>query len=433
MVGSFITFGLPGTKNWTNKPRCFQVRDKKPQLLKPDLGKKASKKKCRLELLMTWPPRRTANLRTRQDSSVASFPIKFDHSSLVATELRYSRNSEIVTETQERAERKFILVSFPEIPGNLAKRLCKSQPYSKYLQDARLFTDLNFMLCEEKLHRGPSMDWNVLNLFGLSPTADYKYKRSSWVEKLTVFIADIICDFLVLDTLWQINSFADLTSFLVGGFLAFLTADFISGVYNWASRNYFSYADSCYISLASKSSRSKMKECSSDDEEMSDFFSNVYWYCLFTIPFLVTLTYFREDLPLFINSFLIFFLSLLAIWPEAHKWGHMSDPERPPPPVVCLLQSYGLLIPIHEHLWHHDSHLFYRSGTEDAASLELMRDSSQTAAYCAISGHWNRVLDITGFFRKLEWLIYYLFRVEPKIWSKLPHLKQDFVDIESTE
>ncbi|GJD06823.1 Fatty acid desaturase 4-like 1, chloroplastic [Galdieria sulphuraria] len=433
MVGSFITFGSSGSKELTHKPRLFRLGVKKPQLWKPAFGKKAWKKGCLSALQMTWPPRRTANLRIRQDSTVVSLPLKFDNSSLVAAKLDYLQNSEMKTETKRKADRKLILVSFPEIPGNLTERLFKSQPYSRYLQDARLFTDWNFLLCEEKIHNVSATDWNLLNLFGLSPSTNYKYKRSSWVEKLTVFIADVICDFLVLDALWQLDSFADFASFFVGGFFAFITADFISGIYNWASRNYFSNTDSCYVSLVSKRSHSKAGGCSSEDEEVSDFFSNVYWYCLFTIPFLATLTYFRDDLPIFFNSFLIFFLSLLAIWPEAHKWGHMADPERPPPPVVCLLQSYGLLIPIHEHLWHHDSHLFYRTGTEDSASLEVMNDSSQTAAYCAISGHWNRFLDITGFFRKLEWLIYCLFRIEPKIWSILPHLKEGFVDMDSTE
>jgi len=431
-MAGFLTFVVPCTKDCTGRKSYFQLGITKHQLSKNFVGCKPFRNNPLQELCMTWPPRRTANLRTRQDSRVVSLPLKLQNSSLAAAELDYVQESQLVVETEKEADRKLILVSFPRI--SLKRNPLKVSPQLDYFQDAHLFTDMNFLLCsdEEKISDVSTMEWNVLNLFGLSPNANWKYKTSSWIEKLTVLIADIICDFLVLDTLWQLDSFSDFISFCAGGFVAFITADFISGIYNWASKNYFSNSDSCFVSLASKSRNgSKTKDFSLDDEEMSDFFSNVYWYCLFTIPFLVTLTYFRDHLPVFIDSFLIFFLSLLAIWPEAHKWGHMSDPERPPPPVVRLLQSYSLLIPIHEHLWHHDSHLFYRTGTEDPAwLLEDMHNASQTASYCAISGHWNRFLDATGFFRKLERLIYFLFRVEPRVWSKLPHLKGDLVDME---
>eukprot|EP00871_Galdieria_phlegrea_P004010 jgi/Galph1/460/GphlegSOOS_G5190.1 len=278
-----------------------------------------------------------------------------------------------------------------------------------------------------RYHSESVADWNVLQLFGLAPT-DTKYRKSSLTEKLTVLFADLVCDFLVLDTLWRANSVLDILSFVFGGFLAYLTADLISGLFVWASKNYFSNPQPCNSFFASRKTSSFAQE-DIDDEELDDFFSNVFSYCLLTIPFLVALIYFRGVLSTFMDSFLIFFFSLIAIWPEANKWCHMSDPKNPPPPIVRLLQSLGFLIPIHEHVWHHYSHLFYRHYEEGATPLEET-EHVQPAAYCSLSGHWNRVLDATGFFRKLEWVIYYLLRIEPKLWNSYPNLKNMFKERE---
>ena len=87
---------------------------------------------------------------------------------------------------------------------------------------------------------------------------------------------------------------------------------------------------------------------------------------------------------------------------EFHKWSHTTKNEVTP--LINLLQKYNLTIGRKPHALHH---------TEPFEGN-----------YCIISGVCNKVLDRSGFFRRLEHLIYKLNGVESNAWKLDQELKE---------
>jgi ubiquitin-conjugating enzyme E2 variant len=87
---------------------------------------------------------------------------------------------------------------------------------------------------------------------------------------------------------------------------------------------------------------------------------------------------------------------------EFHKWSHQLKSEVPA--WVNVLQDSGLTIARKPHAQHH---LAPYDGN-----------------YCIISGICNPILDRTGFFRRLEHIVYKLNGVESNAWKLDPQLKQ---------
>ena len=87
---------------------------------------------------------------------------------------------------------------------------------------------------------------------------------------------------------------------------------------------------------------------------------------------------------------------------EFHKWSHMTKGEVPD--FVNSLQDCGLVIGRKPHAQHH---LAPYDGN-----------------YCIISGLWNKLLDDSGFFRRLEHIIYNINGVESNAWKLDVELKQ---------
>lgn len=123
------------------------------------------------------------------------------------------------------------------------------------------------------------------------------------------------------------------------------------------------------------------------------FCNNVYKLC---IPF--------GPLPMLIirvlaGPFTTFFVTLFCVFEilsqEFHKWSHQLKSEVPR--WVNWLQKMGLTIARKPHAQHH------------LAPFE--------GNYCIISGICNKVLDQTGFFRRLEHLIYQWNGVESNAWK----------------
>jgi palmitoyl-[glycerolipid] 3-(E)-desaturase len=104
----------------------------------------------------------------------------------------------------------------------------------------------------------------------------------------------------------------------------------------------------------------------------------------------------------FTTFFLTWFCMLEILSQEFHKWSHMTKSQTPP--WVDRLQATGLTIGRKPHAQHH---LAPYDGN-----------------YCIISGVCNVWLDQSGFFRRLEHLVYNLNGVESNAWKLDPVLKE---------
>jgi ubiquitin-conjugating enzyme E2 variant len=119
----------------------------------------------------------------------------------------------------------------------------------------------------------------------------------------------------------------------------------------------------------------------------------VYKLC---VPFgIVTMGFLSAVAGPFTTFFFSIFCVLEILSQEFHKWSHMTKGETPQ--WVNQLQDLGLTIGRKSHAQHH---LAPYDGN-----------------YCIISGVCNPWLDETGFFRRLEWIVYSLNGVESNAWK----------------
>merc|ERR1711939_1028277 len=102
-----------------------------------------------------------------------------------------------------------------------------------------------------------------------------------------------------------------------------------------------------------------------------------------------------------VTFFFTVFCILEIMSQEFHKWSHMTKGECPS--WVNKLQDLRLTIPRMPHAQHH------------LAPYE--------GNYCIISGVCNDFLDKSGFFRRLEHLVYVCNGVESNAWKLDPELR----------
>ena len=130
------------------------------------------------------------------------------------------------------------------------------------------------------------------------------------------------------------------------------------------------------------------------------FCNNVYKLCA---PFgILPMTLISLVAPPAVTFFMTTFCIFEIMSQEFHKWSHQLKSETGP--VVNWLQDAGLTIARAPHAQHH------------LAPFE--------GNYCIISGVCNRVLDESGFFRRLEHLVYRLNGVESNAWKLDPELRE---------
>lgn len=123
------------------------------------------------------------------------------------------------------------------------------------------------------------------------------------------------------------------------------------------------------------------------------FENNVYKLCVpFGIATMGILSYLTGP---FTTFFLTVFCVLEILSQEFHKWSHMTKSQTPA--FVEKLQKAGLTIGRTPHAQHH---LAPYDGN-----------------YCIISGVCNPILDKSGFFRRLERLVYNVNGVESNAWK----------------
>ncbi len=130
------------------------------------------------------------------------------------------------------------------------------------------------------------------------------------------------------------------------------------------------------------------------------FSNNVYKLC---IPFgIIPISVISLISGPFTTFFITIFCLLEILSQEFHKWSHMTKNECPN--WVNTLQQMGLTISRKPHAQHH------------LAPFE--------GNYCIISGVCNTALDKSGFFRRLEHLVYKWNGVESNAWKLDPELKE---------
>jgi len=133
-----------------------------------------------------------------------------------------------------------------------------------------------------------------------------------------------------------------------------------------------------------------------------EFCNNVWKLCIpFGIPTVALISLLAgPSLPM-VSFFFTVFCSMEILSQEFHKWSHMMQSDLNP--IATSLQKAGLTIGRIPHAQHH------------VAPFK--------GNYCIVSGFCNKALDNSGFFRKLERVIYSINGVESNSWKIDPKLK----------
>ena len=171
---------------------------------------------------------------------------------------------------------------------------------------------------------------------------------------------------------------------------SWIFADFGSGVLHWSVDNYGNGRTPIMGSIIAAFQGHHTAPWTITER---GFCNNVYKLCVpFGLPTMAVLSFLT-------GPFTTFFLTTFCVFEimsqEFHKWSHMTKGECPG--WVNWLQSVGLTINRKPHAQHH------------LAPFE--------GNYCIISGICNSFLDKSGFFRRLEHIVYKLNGVESNAWK----------------
>lgn len=126
------------------------------------------------------------------------------------------------------------------------------------------------------------------------------------------------------------------------------------------------------------------------------FCNNVYKLCVpFGIPTVAVINALAGPNHPEVTLFFAIFCALEILSQEFHKWSH--QPKNEVPSWVNFLMNSGLTINRTQHSQHHRAP--YKGN------------------YCIVSGACNELLDESGFFRRLEHVVYELNGVESNAWK----------------
>jgi len=133
------------------------------------------------------------------------------------------------------------------------------------------------------------------------------------------------------------------------------------------------------------------------------FCNNVHKLCIpFGIPTIALIRLLAGSSHPLVAVFFTVFCSLEILSQEFHKWSHM--PKAKTPSFANKIMKLGLTIDRSPHALHH------------TAPYE--------GNYCIVSGLCNKLLDSSGFFRKMEHMIYKINGIESNSWKLDPVLKE---------
>jgi palmitoyl-[glycerolipid] 3-(E)-desaturase len=171
---------------------------------------------------------------------------------------------------------------------------------------------------------------------------------------------------------------------------AWILADFGSGVLHWSVDNYGNGRTPVMGSIIAAFQGHHTVPWTITER---GFCNNVHKLCIpfGIVPVAVINAISGPHVTFFITVFCVF--EILS--QEFHKWSHQLRSESPA--IANVLQDAGLTIARKPHAQHH------------LAPFE--------GNYCIISGVCNSLLDETGFFRRLERVVYSINRVEPNAWK----------------
>jgi hypothetical protein len=132
------------------------------------------------------------------------------------------------------------------------------------------------------------------------------------------------------------------------------------------------------------------------------FCNNVYKLCVpFGIPTVAAISLIAGPSHPIVSLFFTIFCSMEILSQEFHKWSHMTVKQLNP--VILGMQRMGLTLDRTPHAKHH---------------LAPYKGN-----YCIVSGFCNKFLDESGFFRRLERVIYDINGVESNSWKLDAELK----------
>lgn len=132
------------------------------------------------------------------------------------------------------------------------------------------------------------------------------------------------------------------------------------------------------------------------------FCNNVHKLCIpFGVPTVAATSILAGKLHPSVPLFFAVFCGLEILSQEFHKWAHISKGDCPA--WVNWLQDVGLTIGRVPHSRHHRA--------------------PYAGNYCIVSGFWNEALDKSGFFRKIEHMVYKWNGIESNAWKLDPDRK----------
>ena len=192
----------------------------------------------------------------------------------------------------------------------------------------------------------------------------------------------------------QAASDVSISSWQEGGMLAAVVAscvlfsDLFSGVFHWSVDNYGSGKTPIMGGVIEAFQGHHDAPWTITHRP---FANNVHKICKITTPAILALT-FLHTAPL-VALFATLFFNLQVLSQEFHKLSHLSKP----PAWAIKLQDLGMIISRKEHGQHHSSPF--------------------ESNYCILTGTCNAALDQSGFFRRLERIVYETTGVEPNCWK----------------
>jgi len=134
-----------------------------------------------------------------------------------------------------------------------------------------------------------------------------------------------------------------------------------------------------------------------------EFCNNVHKLCIpFGIPTVAAISFLAGPSHPMVSLFFAVFCTMEIMSQEFHKWAHMTPKQLNP--VIMSLQKLNLTIGRISHAQHHIA--------------------PYDGNYCIVSGVWNKVLDESGFFRKLERIVYKMNGIESNSWKLDAKLRQ---------
>ena len=218
----------------------------------------------------------------------------------------------------------------------------------------------------------------------------------------------IVATTLTAHSLLSLNSISDIlaqqngdvlsTATIAGSVLlsSWLLADLGSGIFHWSVDN---YGNGKTPLLGSIIAAFQGHHTAPWTITQRGFCNNTYKLCTpFGIPTMLAIHALTGPAT---TLFFAAFCTLEIMSQEFHKWSHTTKKQGPQ--WVNTLQDAGVTVARKQHALHHMA--------------------PYDGNYCIVSGAWNEMLDKSGFFRRLEKIIYDWNGVESNAWKLDPELR----------